>query len=258
MKHILAISLCLLFISCSDYDSQNDMIEKCKNLKGLNEFVLNETTINDIYKNFEENKIIEKKWSSAPNIPSVKGDICTNAHWRSITIKSYQGFYYNKIILEFYKDTLVQITHRDFSENKRIYNSIKEQFGKGIQVTQSYADSIIETCKHSTFIFEGDRLYQNNDIFLIVDKDEEQIIILHKTKLNKLLSAIMEANAEYKEPTTSNIEDTHKANSANYKSNNGKYTNPIDGSKSNKYKGSLEQLRDLQMIDEYMRNNPDF
>ena len=258
MKHILTFSLCLLFMSCSDYDTQNDMIEKCKNLKGLNEFVLNETTINDIYKNFKENKIIENTWSFAPNIPSVKGDICINAHWRPIIIKDYQGYYNNKIRLEFYKDTLVQINYHNFFENNRIYDSIKKQFGKGIQVPQSYIDSIIGTCSYGIFKFEGNRLYQNKDIYLIVDKDEKEFIILHKAKLDKLLCAIIEANAEYKEPATSNIEDASKTNSISNKRTYGEYTNHIDGSHSNKYKGSLEQLRDLQMIDEYMRNNPDF
>ena len=39
---------------------------------------------------------------------------------------------------------------------------------------------------------------------------------------------------------------------------NNNYTDPINGAKRNQYKGSLEQIRDLQMIDEYMKNNPDF
>ena len=39
--------------------------------------------------------------------------------------------------------------------------------------------------------------------------------------------------------------------------NDGKYTSP-SGRRQNQYQGSREQKRDLDMIDEYLRENPDF
>lgn len=259
MKHILAIFLCLLFISCSDYDSQNDMIEKCKNLKGLNEFILNKTTIEDIYQNFNADNIISGSGKWTPNLPSGNENTYNNAEWKPITIKNYNSIFTNASIrLDFYKDTLTQISYRFENENTKNIKKFIKEYGQGILVDQSYLDSITHPSERNYgilghyFGIERCRRYQNGNIHLFVDKNYWDIIVFHAPRLKKLFSAIDESKTNEKASTTPDTNpNTHKRT---YR----EYTNPIDGSKSNKYKGSLEQLRDLQMIDEYMRNNPDF
>ena len=70
-------------------------------------------------------------------------------------------------------------------------------------------------------------------------------------------------NAIYESSTTTDDYKTSSGYSTdpNYKptvSNNGDY-HTIDGKRRQiQYQGSAEQKRDLDMIDEYMRNNPNF
>lgn len=259
MKHILTFSICLLFISCSDYDTQNDMIEKCKNLKGLNEFILNETTIEDVYHNFNADNIINDSWERTPNLPNGNVDTYNNAEWKPITIKNYNPIFTDASIrLDFYKDTLTQISYRLKSENTKDIQKFIKEYGQGILVNQSYLDSITHSSERDYGILgyyygiEKCRRYQNGNIHMFLDKDNWDIIVFHASRLKKLFSAIDESKTNEKASTT--YDTTPNSQKRTY----GEYTNPIDGSKSNKYKGSLEQLRDLQMIDEYMRNNPDF
>lgn len=259
MRITFTICLSLLLLSCSDYDTPNGMIEKCKNLKGLNEFILNGTTIEDIYQKFDSDNISSDSWKWTPNMPSENEDTYNNAEWKSITIKNYNPIFTDAHIrLDFYKDTLTQISYRFESENTKNIKKFIKEYGQGIQVNQSYLDSIIHPSRRNYGILgyyygiEKCRRYQNGNIHLFLDKEFWDIIIFHAPRLKKLFSAIDKSKTNEKASTTS---DT---NPNSHKRTHGEYTNPIDGSKSYKYKGSLEQLRDLQMIDEYMRNNPGF
>lgn len=55
----------------------------------------------------------------------------------------------------------------------------------------------------------------------------------------------------------SNISSEKETNSnSNYRRSDG-YTNKVTGETQRQYKGSVEQQRDLEMIDEWIRNNPD-
>ena len=259
MKNILTICFCILLLSCSNHDTKNNKVEKCKNLKGLNEFILNETTIEDIYRNFNTDNIISGSWKWTPNLPSGDKDTYINAEWEPMTIKNYSPMFTDASIrLDFYKDTLTQISYRFKSENDKDIQKFIKEYGQGMLVDQSYLNSTTHSSRRNYgilghyFGIEKCRRYQNGNIHLFLDKENWDIIVFHAPRLEKLFSAIDESKTNKKAPTTS---DT---NPNSHRRTHGEYTNPIDGSKSNKYKGSLEQLRDLQMIDEYMRNNPDF
>ena len=49
---ILSFILIVCISSCNRYDTKRGMQLKCENLKGLNDLILNKTTVDDIYQNF--------------------------------------------------------------------------------------------------------------------------------------------------------------------------------------------------------------
>lgn len=204
-KFALAFT-CMLMISCvkeKRFDSEQTMYEKCKNLKGLDKLILDSTTIDDIYKSFPIEDI-KKEDSYSPNLDEDwDKNFEQDANWTRITIENYSTDYHsNDVDLDFYKDTLTEIHFRydgywSNKENIIAPESFLAKYGYGIPVTQEYLDSFTIDSYSSSFNETYNdkiafRKYQNNDVHMILWSEHWDIVIIHKPRLKRLLSAIQE------------------------------------------------------------------
>ena len=121
-------SLCIAAVACNApdarYDTEEMMLEKCKHLNGLDSLILNETTIDDIYKKFPaENIKTDVTHEYSPNLEWHENEE-GKMGWTRISLENYSDIYYDKdVTLDFYKDTLTEIHFRydGYFENKNHY-----------------------------------------------------------------------------------------------------------------------------------------
>ena len=253
MRTILIIFCALSLFSCSNYDSPRQMNGTNKSLEDFQGIVLNETTIDEVYKIFNGYKISNStSYTWTPNLPNGdKDDLRIYAEWETIVIEDYNPeFTHGNIRLDFYKDTLVQLSYRYINNKTLSFKNFKKEYGRGKYVPLAFIDSITDSSRKNSGFYcygiENYRSFQNNNIYTLLDKDCWDITVFHMPRLKNMLSSF----EEFRVNTTKNTRTNTTTNNS--------YTDPISGVKRNQYKGSLEQIRDLQMIDEYMKNNPDF
>lgn len=193
------IALTCLTVSCSNYnsskfDTEQTMQEKCKNLNGLNDLIINKTTIKDVYKNYNR-KDIKEEMGWRPNIDNrydrSYSRISKIAKWRMLKIENFDyRFSHGDVELDFYKDTLVQISFRYQSDSKQLPEYFSNQYGFGCPVTATYISSL--SVGYGTLFdehywgVEAYRKYINGDIHMVVNGKYWDVIICHMPKFCKM------------------------------------------------------------------------
>ena len=147
---LISIPICLfLFLEESDknkFDSEQVMQEQCLHLNGLNNLVINKTTIKDVYKTYNK-KNIREEMGYRPNVDNrydtSYSRISKKVKWKRFIIDNYDHqFVHRHIKLDFYKDTLVQISFRYQSDSKQLPEYFANQYGFGCPVTEDYLSSL--------------------------------------------------------------------------------------------------------------------
>ena len=200
------IALTCLTGSCSNYnsskfDTEQTMQEKCKNLSGLNDLVINKTTIKDVYKTYNK-KNIREEMGYRPNVDNrydtSYSRISKKVKWKRFIIDNYDHqFVHRHINLDFYKDTLVQISFRYQSDSKQLPEYFANQYGFGCPVTEDYLSSL--TIGYGTAFdyhwpgVSAYRKYVNGDIHMVVSGKYWDVIICHKPKFSKMSDEIESA-----------------------------------------------------------------
>lgn len=203
-------SLCLAAVACkapdAKYDTEEMMLEKCKHLDGLDSLILNKTTIDDIYEKFPaENIKTDVTYVYSPNLKWDE-NINEETGWTRISLENYSDIYYGKdLTLDFYKDTLTEIHFRydGYLENCRKEKKFApdffiEKFGHGRPVQQEYLDSLcINTYSASYNDVLGDKIkqfrkYMNENVHMILWTEHWDVVIIHQSRLQRLLSEIRE------------------------------------------------------------------
>lgn len=193
------IALICLTVSCSNYnsskfDTEQTMQEKCKNLNGLNDLIINKTTIKDVYKNYNR-KDIKEEMGWRPNVDNrydrSYSRISKIAKWRMLKIENFDyRFTYGDVELDFYQDTLVQISFRYKSDSKQLPEYFVDQYGFGCPVTAAYIGSLSvgygTLFDHYYWGVEAYRKYINGDIHMVVNGDYWDVIICHMPKFCKM------------------------------------------------------------------------
>lgn len=203
----IVCTLALVLNSCNasgpQFASKESMLEKCQYLRGLDRLIINQTTIDDIYQIFKLEQV-EEDMGWRPNIDSYYNNsynrICETAHWRAFTINDYnKDFNNNDIELDFYKDTLVQISFRYKSDSEKLPEYFIEKYGLGIPVTKTFLDSLhvgYSSLFHDAVSYRGHggyRRYQNGDINIVVSDEYWDVVILHAPKFYQLAKEIQDA-----------------------------------------------------------------
>lgn len=191
------IALTCLTVSCSNYnsskfDTEQTMQEKCKNLSGLNDLVINETTIKDVFQNYSK-EYIKEEMGWRPNVDNrydrSYSRISKIAKWRMLKIENFDyRFTYGDVELDFYQDTLVQISFRYKSDSKQLPEYFATQYGLGCPVTRNYLSAL--TIGYGT-LFDNThqgvyRKYTNRDIHMVVSGEYWDVIICHMPKFCKM------------------------------------------------------------------------
>ena len=198
------IALTCLTGSCSNYnsskfDTEQTMQEKCKNLSGLNDLVINKTTIKDVFQNYSK-EYIKEEMGYRPNVDNrydrSYSRISKIAKWRMLTIENFDyRFTYGDVELDFYQDTLVQISFHYQSDSKQLPEYFANQYGFGCPVTEDYLSSL--TIGYGTaFDYHWPsayRKYVNGDIHMVVSGEYWDVIICHKPKFSKMSDEIESA-----------------------------------------------------------------
>lgn len=191
------IALTCLTVSCSNYnsskfDTEQTMQEKCKNLSGLNDLVINKTTIKDVFQNYSK-EYIKEEMGWRPNVDNrydrSYSRISKIAKWRMLKIENFDyRFTYGDVELDFYQDTLVQISFRYKSDSKQLPEYFATQYGLGCPVTRNYLSAL--TIGYGT-LFDNThqgvyRKYTNRDIHMVVSGEYWDVIICHMPKFCKM------------------------------------------------------------------------
>ena len=210
IQFYIIASLCIAAVACNapdaKYDTEEMMLEKCKHLNGLDSLILNETTIDDIYKKFPaENIKTDVTHEYSPNLEWHENEE-GKMGWTRISLENYSDIYYDKdVTLDFYKDTLTEIHFRydGYLENCRKEKKFApdvfiEKFGHGRPVQKEYLDSLcINTYSASYNDVLGDeikqfRKYMNENVHMILWTEHWDVVIIHQPRLQRLLSEIRE------------------------------------------------------------------
>lgn len=187
------------------YDTQEEMLSKCYNLFGLNDLIINKTTLSDIYNTYptryNEGSIEDINKGILPfhscNIGTRNyNEIKDSIGWFILELENIQiGDKNEDVTLEFYKDTLVQIAFRcpnytnSSRERKHLPRYIADTYGYGLKTDYKYVDSISYNSPYGSSYLEG-RKYINGDINMLVTDSFWDIIIFHKPKLLELIDRI--------------------------------------------------------------------
>lgn len=205
------------------YDSVDAMKFKSSNLLGLNDLILNKTTISDLYNTYPvsyyEKSIEDIKKGTLPfhscNISTRNYyEIKDSIGWFILELEDIQiGDKYEDVTLEFYKDTLIQIAFRcpnytnSGRERKRLPKYIADKYGYGIKTDYKYVDSVSYNSPYRSYL-DG-RKYINGDINMLVTDNLWDIIIFHKPKLLELIDRI-KGLTETKNSSISNSSSTNR------------------------------------------------
>lgn len=194
----MTISSCNLF--GPQFASKESMIQKCHTLIGLDRLIINKTTIEDIYHIYPAENIKEEMgWR--PNIDrrydNSYSRISDKAEWRAFTIENFNtNFTHNDVEVDFYQDTLVQISFRYETDNDKLPDFFLNNYGLGIPVTSNYLDSLhigysSMFCEDASFKdVDWYRRYQNGDIHMIISEEHWDVVILHLPKFYLLRNNI--------------------------------------------------------------------
>ncbi|MBR4968846.1 MAG: hypothetical protein IKY57_01650 [Alistipes sp.] len=177
------------------------MQEKCKNLSGLNDLVINKTTIKDVFQNYSK-EYIKEEMGWRPNVDNrydrSYSRISKIAKWRMLKIENFDyRFTYGDVELDFYQDTLVQISFRYQSDSKQLPEYFANQYGFGCPVTEDYLSSL--PIGYGTAFDDhwpgvsAYRKYVNGDIHMVVSGKYWDVIICHKPKFSKMSDEIESA-----------------------------------------------------------------
>ena len=211
---ILSFILIVCVLSCNRYDTKKSMQLKCENLRGLNELVLNKTTVDDIFQNYDTANVRENTccWLR----PNINHDYTSNysnfnkkALWTALRITKYDNnFWLGAVELEFYNDTLVQISYRYDSNAKRLLEFFVNNYGFGIPVNREILEKILITNKDNSTsdesffakaYYDGKtnlfRKYENKDVCMIINSEYWDVLICYVPKIKLLSNAI---KSEYK------------------------------------------------------------
>lgn len=203
MKNLIfSIVLVLCFSSCDNkrFDTKDEMLQRCKKLTGLNELVLNKTTVMDIYEIFDSTNIKEKIGSRI-NIDKryVRSyyEICKKSQWKSLMLENYNdSFSDNSVELEFYNDTLVQIFYRYKLKEEKAIKDFTNKYGLGLPVSEKQLESFhigynsIFKEGYNYGQFGNYRKYINGNYHMIVNCKQWYILICYIPKFTQLASTI--------------------------------------------------------------------
>lgn len=201
----------LLLPQPSNYDTEEEMHNKCTNLIGLNDLIINRTTIAEIYDKYDIQNITEKAYLFNPNInTNIHSEVKDHIEWDILTLDDIliDGHSEN-IELHFYRDTLIEIKYRypnydkKGNESKKFPNVIANKYGHGLEACEHYLDSISYNGKLTSSLYLGGRKckYINGDINMVLSCDYWDVIIFHKPKLIELFSKISEVKGRQKSST---------------------------------------------------------
>lgn len=196
---VFIITLLSISFSCTEFrtykfDTEQIMLEKSSDLNGLNDLIINKTTIKDVYLNYND-KDIKEEMGWRPNVDDrynrSYSRISKIAKWKILTIENFdRHFTYGDVELDFYQDTLVQISFRYQSESKQLPDYFINQYGLGCPVTEDYLDSLsvgygtlfsTNYQRVSTY-----RKYINDNIHMVVNDEYWDVIICHMPKFCKM------------------------------------------------------------------------
>ena len=258
--YIVIVLLISTLTSCSNYriprfDSEQVMQEKCTHLNGLNDFVINKTTIKDMYKSCNK-KNIRGEMGYRPNVDNCYdisySRISKTVKWKRLTIKNYSNLFSNKDIkLDFYNDTLVQISFRYQSDSKQLPEYFTNQYGFGCPVTEDYLSSL--TIGYGTAFdlhwsgISAYRKYVNGDIHMVVSGEYWDVIICHKPKFSKMCGEIESAWLSTATPRNDKKTSGHNSMDADDE----EYWNSVNREKALKDAG----LKDAAQIERRARQN---
>lgn len=270
------------------FDTFEEMSSKCSHLVGLDSLILNQTTVSDIYSRYDKEQIKEDLGWRLNIDDWCHRDykkISEEIHWKALTINHYStDFYGYDVKLDFFNDTLVQISYRYAIDGDRdVYPEyFITQYGYGIKANYEYLDSL--KVLSYTYPYNSHRIkkkYQNGDINMVVDCEYYDVIILHMPKFYEFkmaVDSVYHSRDSYQSHESSikrghnsmdkdddeywesiNRENAlkdagmHEAAEMERKARmnylkGGGYTSPSGGSQVH-YQGSQEQKRDLEEMD---------
>ena len=161
------------------YDTQEEMLSKSSNLVGLNEFVLNKTTIYDIYNNYPSKdyeqgfeKIKTGYYNFSPNIAQKHyNEIKDSIDWGIIQLDNIIiNHRKEEITLHFYRDTLIEISYRypNYTKDGKEIDNLPEYFinnyGYGLRTDYgSDYEYFREIFNKSSTYYDKGRKYINGD-----------------------------------------------------------------------------------------------
>ena len=191
---LIGISISCISVKNTKFDTEQAMREKCKHLNGLNDLIINKTTIKDVYKNYNR-KDIKEEMGWRPNVDNrydrSYSRISKIVKWRMLKIENFDyRFTYGDVELDFYQDTLVQISFRYKSDSKQLPEYFVGQYGFGCPVTAAYIGSLSvgygTLFDHYYWGVEAYRKYINGDIHMVVNGEYWDVIICHMPKFCKM------------------------------------------------------------------------
>lgn len=187
---IFIISSCNLF--GPQFASKESMTQKCQTLIGLDRLIIDKTTIEDIYRIYPEENIIEEMgWR--PNIDRrydrSYDRISDKAEWRAFTIDNFnKNFTHSDVEVDFYRDTLVQISFRYNTDSNKLPDFFINNYGLGIPVTKKYLDSLhvgYSSMFKDDISYRGTehyRRYQNENTHMVISEEYWDVVIVHLPK----------------------------------------------------------------------------
>lgn len=184
---------------------------KCENLQGLNDLILNKTTVDDIYQNYDSVNVRENTgFYLRPNISRkytrYYSEFNKKALWTSLIITEYDNNFWSGVKLEFYNDTLVQISYRYDSNAKRLPEFFVNNYGFGrpmdknnlgelLILDNTYSDESLFVEDYYKGRFGSYRQYESKDVRMIVNSEYWNVLICYVPKIKLLSNAI---KLEYK------------------------------------------------------------
>lgn len=185
MKKVMFIIISLiLFISCSQSSVKTEQDKSIssvdtshyvysRELKGLSNFIIGKSSINDCQKEISKSYETFKLWYDC------------NENTKGYYVKCRLGLIDLNIMLYFYKDVLYKIETMDEISCMDIYFNYIKKYGNGVEYEQLYHNYIKWENENIIAIYNKQKieiLSKNNDIINIINKDFYD----YKTKILQL------------------------------------------------------------------------
>ena len=197
----------LLLPQPSNYDTEEEMHNNCTNLIGLNDLIINRTTIAEIYDKYDIQNITEKAYLFNLNIDTdIHREVNEHIEWDILTLDDiFIDGHSANIELHFYQDTLIEISYRypnydkKGNESKKFPTVFDKKYGRGLKACEHYLNSISYNGVLTSWLLSGRKhKYINRDINMVLSCDYWDVIIFHKPKLLELFSKIREVKEQLK------------------------------------------------------------